>query len=112
MKRFLDILFSSFGILVLSPVLFITILILRLTGEGEIFFIQNRIGKDKKTFGLLKFATMMKDSENIGAGTVTLENDFRVLPFGKFLRKTKINELPQLFNVIGKYEHYWAKTTS
>jgi lipopolysaccharide/colanic/teichoic acid biosynthesis glycosyltransferase len=100
MKRSLDILFSSFGILVLSPVLFITILILRLTGEGEIFFIQNRIGKDKKTFGLLKFATMMKDSENIGAGTVTLENDFRVLPFGKFLRKTKINELPQLFNVL------------
>ena len=69
------------------------------TGEGEIFYKQNRIGKDMVSFNLIKFATMLKNSENKGAGTVTLKNDFRVLPFGKFLRKTKLNELPQLLNI-------------
>jgi lipopolysaccharide/colanic/teichoic acid biosynthesis glycosyltransferase len=84
----------------LSPIFFLAIVILRLTGEGEIFYIQKRVGMRMKSFGLIKFATMKKDSESIGAGTVTLKDDFRVLPFGKFLRKTKINELPQLFNIL------------
>ena len=53
-----------------------------------------------KPFKLFKFATMLKNSENLGAGTITLQNDSRVLPFGKILRKTKINELPQLFNIV------------
>ena len=69
-------------------------MILKLTGEGEIFFQQARVGKNKESFQLLKFATMLKNSENIGAGTVTLKDDPRVLPIGKFLRKTKINEIP------------------
>ena len=77
----------------------IIILILSLTGEKEIFYKQSRIGKNGANFKLIKFATMLKNSENKGAGTVTLKNDFRVLPFGKFLRKTKLNELPQLFNI-------------
>ena len=63
------------------------------------FFRQARVGKDTVSFGLLKFATMLKASEGMGAGTVTLKDDFRVLPFGKFLRKSKLNELPQLFNI-------------
>jgi len=67
-----------------------------LTGEGEIFFVQQRVGKDGKHFGLLKFATMLKNSPNLGTGTVTVKNDPRILPMGHFLRKTKINELPQL----------------
>jgi len=75
-------------------------LILRLTGEGEIFFYQKRVGKGGNLFNLLKFATMLKDSPSIGSGTVTLKDDPRVLPFGGFLRKTKINELPQLLNII------------
>jgi lipopolysaccharide/colanic/teichoic acid biosynthesis glycosyltransferase len=99
MERFFDILFSSLAILVFSPILVLIIFVLRLTGEGEVFFRQARVGKDKVSFGLLKFATMLKASEGIGAGTVTLKDDFRVLPFGKFLRKTKLNELPQLFNI-------------
>lgn len=74
--------------------------LLRLTGEGEVFFRQARIGKDKVSFNLLKFATMLKNSELIGAGTVTIKDDYRVLPVGVILRKTKINELPQLFNII------------
>jgi lipopolysaccharide/colanic/teichoic acid biosynthesis glycosyltransferase len=100
MQRFFDILFSGLALLVLAPLLIPIIIILRLTGEGEIFFTQQRIGKGGKPFGLLKFATMLKDSPNIGTGTVTLKDDPRILPFGRFLRKTKINELPQLINIL------------
>ena len=99
MQRFFDIFLSGIAITALSPLLIAIILILRFTGEGEIFFQQSRIGKNKSSFKLLKFATMLKNSENIGSGTVTVKNDFRVLPVGKFLRKTKLNELPQLFNI-------------
>lgn len=99
MQRFFDIFFSGLAILILSPLIILLLLILRFTGEGEIFFSQERIGKNMKSFSLLKFATMLKNSENMGAGTVTLRNDSRVLPVGKFLRKTKLNELPQLFNI-------------
>jgi lipopolysaccharide/colanic/teichoic acid biosynthesis glycosyltransferase len=72
---------------------------LRCTGEREVFFLQERVGKKGKTFKLYKFATMLKDSPNTDTGTVTLKNDPRVLPIGRFLRKTKANELPQLINV-------------
>ncbi len=99
MQRFFDIFFSGAAIILLSPILLPIILLLRLTGEGEIFFQQARVGKNKESFKLLKFATMLKNSESMGAGTVTLKNDPRVLPIGKFLRKTKLNELPQLFNI-------------
>ena len=75
-------------------------LLLRLTGEGEIFFLQNRIGKDGQIFSLYKFATMIKDSPNLSTGTVTTKNDPRILPIGRFLRKSKINELPQLINIL------------
>ncbi|MEN3810902.1 sugar transferase [Chromobacterium piscinae] len=71
----------------------------RLTGEGEVFFLQERIGKHGKTFKLFKFATMLKNSPSLGTGTVTVKNDPRILPVGQFLRKTKINELPQLVNI-------------
>lgn len=100
MERIFDIFFSTFALLILSPLLIPIIIILRFSGEGEIFFLQNRIGKDGKIFKLYKFATMLKNSPNIGTGTVTLKNDPRVLPVGRFLRKTKINELPQLLNIL------------
>tara|TARA_B100001778_G_scaffold332635_1_gene339368 strand:- start:10170 stop:10847 length:678 start_codon:yes stop_codon:yes gene_type:complete len=100
MDRFFDLLFSLLSLLLLSPLLVPTIIILRLTGEGEIFFLQERIGQNRKKFKLFKFATMLKESPNIGTGTVTMRDDPRVLPVGKFLRKTKINELPQLLNVL------------
>ncbi len=99
MQRFFDILFSGLALLVLSPLLIPIVIILKFTGEGEIFFTQQRVGKNGEMFGLLKFATMLKNSPNIGTGTITTKNDSRVLPFGKFLRKTKINELPQLINI-------------
>ena len=99
MERFFDIFFSSLALLALSPILFPIVFILRFTGEGEIFFFQDRIGKDGEIFKLFKFATMLKDSPSIGTGTVTMKGDPRVLPVGKLLRKTKINELPQLLNI-------------
>lgn len=100
MQRILDIFFSGMALLLLSPLLLPITLLLRLTGEGEIFFLQERVGKDGKPFKLYKFATMLKNSPNIGTGTVTVKNDHRVLPMGRFLRKTKINELPQLLNIL------------
>lgn len=100
MERFFDIVFSFCALLVLLPLLIPIVILLRLTGEGEVFFQQDRIGKGGKVFKLLKFATMLKNSPNIGTGTVTVKADPRVLPVGKFLRKTKINELPQLLNVL------------
>ena len=100
MQRIFDIFFSSFALALFLPLLIPIILVLRLTGEGEIFFLQNRIGRGGNQFRLYKFATMLKNSPSIGTGTVTIRNDPRVLPVGKFLRRTKINELPQLLNIL------------
>ena len=99
MERFFAILFSGVALLVLSPLLVPIVIILKFSGEGEVFFSQERIGKDGKLFKLFKFATMLKDSPSLGTGTVTMRDDPRVLPVGRFLRKTKINELPQIFNI-------------
>lgn len=100
MQRFFDLLFSGMALLVLSPLLVPIALLLRFTGEGEVFFLQERVGLNGKTFSLYKFATMLKNSPNMGTGTITLKGDPRVLPVGHFLRKTKINELPQLLNIL------------
>jgi len=98
--RICDIIFSGLALLVLAPLLIPIAIVLRLSGEGEIFYVQQRVGKYGQLFGLLKFATMLKNSPSIGTGTVTVKDDPRVLPIGKFLRKTKINELPQLVNIL------------
>jgi len=100
MKRFFDVIFSILGLILLSPLLIPVMVILKFTGEGEVFYRQKRVGKGGKMFYLLKFATMLKDSPYMGTQTVTIKDDPRILPFGKFLRKTKINELPQLVNVL------------
>jgi lipopolysaccharide/colanic/teichoic acid biosynthesis glycosyltransferase len=99
MQRYFDVVFSGMALIALLPIFLPLMLLLRLTGEGEMFFLQDRIGRKGKYFKLYKFATMLKNSPNIGTGTVTLHNDPRVLPLGGFLRKTKINELPQLINI-------------
>lgn len=98
-KRIFDIILSSIAIILLSPILILIILILKLTAEGEVFYLQERVGYKTKSFMIFKFATMIKNSPNIGAGDVTLRNDPRVTKVGKFLRESKLNELPQLFNI-------------
>ena len=100
MERFFDVFLSSIALIFLSPLLLPIIIILKLTGEGEVFFMQERIGRNGRLFKLIKFATMLKNSPNLGTGTVTMKHDPRILPVGKFLRKTKINELPQLLNIL------------
>lgn len=100
MKRLFDIVFSLILILILTPFLLPIIVLLLLTGEHYVFFKQKRAGYLGKEFGLFKFATMLKDSPNLGSKDTVLPNDPRVLPIGKFLRKSKINEIPQLLNVL------------
>lgn len=100
MQRFFDIILSVIAIIVLSPLLIVISVMLRLTGEGEVFYRQPRIGRYGQTFGILKFATMRKNSPAMGTGTYTVKNDPRVLPIGRFLRKSKINEMPQIFNIL------------
>jgi len=100
MQRLFDMVFSGLALVVLAPLFVPLAILLRLTGEGEVFFVQQRVGKGGRRFGLLKFATMLKDSPNLGTGTVTVKDDPRVLPLGRILRRTKINELPQLINIL------------
>tara|TARA_B100000609_G_scaffold198325_1_gene197669 strand:+ start:5005 stop:5676 length:672 start_codon:yes stop_codon:yes gene_type:complete len=99
-KRTFDILISFVALISLIPIFIPIILILRFSGEGEIFYFQERVGLDNKTIKIFKFATMLKNSEQMGTGIYTAKNDPRILPFGNFLRKTKINELPQIINIL------------
>jgi lipopolysaccharide/colanic/teichoic acid biosynthesis glycosyltransferase len=99
-KRPLDIIISLIIIVVFMPFAMIIAVILKFTGEGEIFFVQKRIGLNGTSFGLIKYATMLKNSPDLGTGMLTVKNDARVLPFGRFLRATKLNEIPQFLNVL------------
>ena len=99
-KRFFDVLVAALALLILTPLLLPVMLALRLTGEGEVFYRQTRIGFQNGTFGILKFATMLRDSPNLGTGSLTVRGDPRVTPLGRGLRATKLNELPQLLNVL------------
>ena len=98
MSRLFDIFFSSIAILVLFPFMVPIIIALKLSGEHYVFYRQQRTGRHGKEFGLLN-STMLLDSPNLPGGLYTDKNDPRMLPMGKFLRKTKINELPQLINI-------------
>ncbi|MBL0145273.1 MAG: sugar transferase [Chitinophagaceae bacterium] len=98
-KRIFDILIASIALILLSPILIPSIIILLFTGEKEVFYFQKRVGFKNKLFNIWKFATMLKNSPNIGTGEITLRNDPRVTGFGKILRMTKVNELPQIINV-------------
>ena len=99
-KRILDIIVSIVTIALLLPLFIPIIILLRITAEGEVFYFQERIGLKNSRFQIWKFATMLKNSMNMGTGSITLQNDFRVTSIGKFLRKTKINELPQIINIL------------
>jgi lipopolysaccharide/colanic/teichoic acid biosynthesis glycosyltransferase len=99
-KRLMDILLSSVALLILSPLLIPVCIGLLLTGEHYVFYFQERIGLNNKRFGIWKFATMLKNSPHMTGGLHTTRRDPRVLPMGHFLRMTKINELPQLINIL------------
>ena len=99
-KRCLDIFVSLFSLIILLPIFIPIIIILRFSAEGEVFYFQERYGINNSRFKIWKFATMLKNSMNIGTGSITIQNDPRVTKVGSFLRKTKINELPQIINIL------------
>jgi lipopolysaccharide/colanic/teichoic acid biosynthesis glycosyltransferase len=98
-KRLFDVFTSGIAILFLSPILIPIIIGLRFTGEGYVWYKQERLGYKNKPFFIWKFATMLKNSANMSGGYITVKKDPRLTPMGDFLRKSKINELPQLFNI-------------
>ena len=100
MQRVFDVLLSLLAIIILLPLLLPIVISLRFTGERKVFYLQYRVGKGGKLFRIIKFATMLENSPHMGSGTITEPNDPRVLPVGRVLRKTKLNELPQLVNVL------------
>ena len=97
--RFIDILCSGLAMLLLFPFMIPIMIALKLTGEHYIYYLQPRVGSGGRDFNVFKFATMLKNSPNLPGGVLTQKNDPRILPMGNFLRKTKINELPQLANI-------------
>lgn len=100
-KRFIDFFGSLIGSIIISPILIIIVLLIKLTSNGPVFFKQERLGKDGKTFKILKFRTMVVNAEKIGDGLfVKTEQDNRITKIGKLLRATSLDELPQLWNVI------------
>ena len=99
-KRIFDIASSSIACIILAPLFLPIVILLRLTSEGEVFYLQERIGLNKKPFMIYKFATMLKNSSKMAGGIITIQNDPRVTFMGRFLRKSKINELPQLINIL------------
>lgn len=99
LKRLIDLVIAAIALILLSPILIPIILILLVSGEREVFYFQKRVGYKNKPFDIWKFATMKKNSPNVGTGEITLRNDPRVTKFGKVLRMTKMNELPQIINV-------------
>ena len=99
-KRLLDITVSLVTLIILLPVFIPIIIILKFSAEGEVFYFQERYGIQNSRFQIWKFATMLKNSMNMGTGSITLQNDPRVTRIGSFLRKTKINELPQIINIL------------
>lgn len=100
LKQTTDFVLAVIALIFLAPFLVPICMILLCTGENEVFYLQNRVGHKNARFKIWKFATMLKNSSKMGTGSLTVRNDPRVLPIGKFLRKTKINELPQLINVL------------
>lgn len=97
-KRIFDIICSSLGLIVLSPMLIIVTILIKKGSEGPVFFKQIRVGENEKEFLILKFRTMVVDAEKLGK-QITIGNDSRITKIGIFLRKYKLDELPQLINV-------------
>ena len=98
-KRVCDFVLSLMGIIVLSPIFIIVSIAIKLDSKGKILFLQKRVGRYGKEFNIYKFRTMVSDAERLGK-QITVGNDNRITKVGAFLRKYKIDELPQLFNVL------------
>ena len=99
MKRVIDLLAALGGLLLLSPLFLVVAILIKLDSHGPVFFRQDRMGRAFRPFSILKFRTMVRDAPNKG-GPITFGEDPRITRIGRFLRKIKIDELPQLLNVL------------
>ena len=99
-KRLLDIFLSLIGLIGMLPVMLVISGLIKLTSSGPVVYKQKRIGKNGKKFALIKFRTMAKNAENLLTSHITVQNDSRITPVGRFLRKWKLDELPSLWNVL------------
>jgi exopolysaccharide biosynthesis polyprenyl glycosylphosphotransferase len=99
-KRLFDIFASMFALIVLSPVFLICAIIVKTTSKGPIFYVQERIGKDGKPFNMAKFRSMRVDAEASGTPMLSSDDDPRITPFGKFMRKVRLDEIPQFWTVL------------
>lgn len=99
-KRGLDIIFSALGIVLTSPVMLITAIAIKAHDKGPVFFTQERCTKNRKKFRIYKFRSMVVDAEKDGVARLATEKDDRITPVGRFIRKTRIDELPQFFNIL------------
>lgn len=109
-KRIIDILGALLGIIVLSPLMIITVIAIKLTSKGSAIFLQKRVGKDGKLFNMYKFRSMVRNAENLleslkdknemSGPVFKIREDPRITKVGKYIRRTSIDELPQLFNVL------------
>lgn len=99
-KVFLDKIFSLLLLILLLPLLIIISILIKVDSKGPIIFKQERLGKDGKAFWIYKFRTMIDNAENIGDGIYISKNDFRITRIGQILRKTSLDELPQLLNIL------------
>src|SRR5258708_27805463 len=98
LKRVFDVVAAGAALLVLSPLLLTVAALLRVTGEGEIFYRQERVGRGGKRFRIYKFATMLKDSPNLKSGDITIDRDPRIITYGRIQHRNEINELPHILN--------------
>lgn len=99
-KRLFDILFSLILIIISSPIMLITALLIKCNDKGPVFYKQVRVTRDDKEFKIIKFRSMVVDAEKDGRARLATENDDRITPVGRVIRKVRIDELPQLFNVL------------
>lgn len=99
-KRFMDIVLSIIGLIILSPILLIVSIAIKIDSKGPVIFKQERIGKDGKVFKIYKFRSMVVGAEKMGTGVYSKKGDSRVTRVGKFIRMTSIDELPQLVNIL------------
>ena len=97
-KRIFDIIISFFAIIILSPLFLLISIVIKLTSKGPIFFIQERIGLNGSIFKIIKFRTMINDHNSLNV--VSIKNDSRITVVGKILRKYKLDEIPELINVL------------
>lgn len=99
-KQWTDTFLGAWGLVFFAPLLFIVALVIKLTSKGPIFYIAPRVGQYGKLFNLYKFRTMFVGADKEKEGSVTVDGDRRITPIGRILRKTKIDELPSLLNVL------------